>query len=100
GSWDLLVRFKAVPHSQAAAPLDVAVTLGRLLTSGPLLKDSGYSLIRLSSGIAIGCVLAVVFCLGATLYRTISAFLGPTVQLLAGVPVVLWMPFCVMFFGT
>lgn len=98
--WDLLVRLSILPPSQSAAPIDVLRALGHLLHKGTLLTDTAYSLVRLVSGVGLGSAFAVAFSLAVTLSPKASASLSPTVQVLAGVPVVLWMPFCVMFFGT
>lgn len=98
--WQLLVRSGTLPPSASAAPTDVAATLSGLLVSGPLLRHTSFSVLRLISGVASGAALAVLVCLLITLSRTATTMLLPTLQVAAGVPVVLWMPFCVMLFGT
>ena|SRR5215212_10175 len=98
--WDLLVRFSVLPQSQAASPWEVAVTLFRSVGSGLLLRHSMYSLARLCAGVSIGALAAIAFALLVSSSRGSAVLLLPMTQLLAGVPVVLWMPFCVMIFGT
>jgi sulfonate transport system permease protein len=98
--WDLLVRSGALPPSQAASPVEVLTTLAKLIRSGTILAHTLYSLSRLIAGVTIGALLAVAFALTVSLSLRAAALLTPMTQLLAGVPVVLWMPFCVMVFGT
>ena len=98
--WDLSVRYRVLPPSQAALPFDVISTLWHLLSKGTLFTHTAFSLLRLSAGVSIGCVMAVILSLCTVLSPVTSTLVSPTVQVLAGVPVILWMPFCVMLFGT
>lgn len=61
---------------------------------------SGYSLLRLLSGVAIGVVAGIVFSIFLAKSRVGERVFSPTLQVFAGVPVVVWIPFWVMFFGT
>ncbi len=98
--WEVVVRLKLVAPSQSAVPSDVLVTLFRLIASGMLLQHALYSLARLVLGVSIGAVAGVAIGVFLASNRKSDRFLSPTLQFLAGVPIVLWMPFCVMFFGT
>jgi sulfonate transport system permease protein len=97
--WQVLLSAQLLPSSQAASPADIVSSLVSLLRSGILLKYSYYSILRLAIGVCIGTLLAVAFALAISVSSRISTLLLPMTQLLAGVPVVLWMPFCVMLFG-
>lgn len=98
--WQILVRTEMVPPSQAAAPSDVIVQLSRLVVMGILPNHGVHSLVRLLSGVLIGAVAGVLTSLYLAKSRIAEQLFSPTVQILAGVPVVVWIPFWVMFFGT
>lgn len=99
-AWHFIVRLDLVPKSQAAAPSDVLVRLWGLITSGTILVHSGYSLLRLLSGIALGVLAGIIVSICLAKSRSGEQIFSPTLQILAGVPVVVWIPFWVMFFGT
>jgi sulfonate transport system permease protein len=98
--WEAIVRGQLVPPSQSAAPSRVAVRLGEMLWSGILVKHALYSVARLSVGVLLGGLIAVLSSISLASLPKVDRVFSPTLQLFAGVPIVLWMPFCVMFFGT
>ncbi|MEN6427281.1 MAG: ABC transporter permease [Phycisphaerales bacterium] len=98
--WECIVRLELVPPSQAAAPSAVIVCLASLLAKGTLLKHACYSMGRIAAGVLIGSSIGVSSGVFLGTSRTADRLFSPTVQLLAGVPVVVWIPFWVMFFGT
>lgn len=97
--WELLVRFEVLPPSQSAAPSVVGRRLVDLVSSGVLIGHGAYSILRLYLGVTIGAGFAIFISVLLPSSRTTERLLSPAIQLLAGVPVVLWMPFCVMLFG-
>jgi sulfonate transport system permease protein len=99
-AWEVVVRAQLVPPSQAAAPSEVLARLGRLLVSGVLPNHGLHSLSRLLAGVAIGVIAGILSSMYLAKSRIADRLFSPTVQLLAGVPVVVWIPFWVMFFGT
>jgi sulfonate transport system permease protein len=98
--WEIVVRFGLVPPSQSAAPSTVIVSLAKLIWSGILINHALYSLMRLFAGVMLGTIAGVLTSVVLASYRRADKLFSPTLQLFAGVPIVLWMPFCVMFFGT
>ena len=98
--WEAVVRLKLVPPSQAAAPSDVVIRMWSLFFSGVLLKHALYSICRIGAGLLIGSVLGILSGIFLATSRRADRLISPTVQLLAGIPVVVWIPFWVMFFGT
>lgn len=100
GAWELAVRLQLLPPSQAAAPTAVIARLAALIRSGELLPHAGFSLGRIIVGVLLGGGIGVLT--GVTLGRLALAdqLLSPMIQLLAGIPVVVWIPFWVMLFGT
>lgn len=98
--WEAVVRAEMVPPSQSAAPSTVLVRFGELMWSGVLIKHALYSLARLLIGVLLGVLVAILSSISLASLSRADRLFSPTVQLFAGVPIVLWMPFCVMFFGT
>jgi sulfonate transport system permease protein len=98
--WEIIVRAGLVPPSQSAAPSVVALRLARLVGSGELPRHGSHSLIRLLVGVVVGGLLGVVSSMYLVKSRLADYLVSPTIQLLAGIPVVVWIPFWVMFFGT
>jgi len=98
--WEIIVRSGLVPPSQSAAPSNVFLCLIKLVYSGTILNHTLYSLERLLLGVFIGIVLGILTSIFLANSIKADKLFSPTIQLFAGVPVVLWMPFCVMFFGT
>src|SRR5580765_3590129 len=98
--WEAMVRAQLVAPSQSAAPSRVVTRLAELLMSGVLVKHSLYSLARLLTGVLFGGLVAVLSSVSLATLPKADKVVSPTIQLFAGVPIVLWMPFCVMFFGT
>jgi sulfonate transport system permease protein len=98
--WEIIVRAELVPPSQSAAPSTVAIRLAHLMISGVLPIHGAHSLLRLIAGVAVGGVAGVVTSMYLAKSRLADQVFSPTVQLLAGIPVVVWIPFWVMFFGT
>lgn len=98
--WEIIVRAELVPQSQSAAPSTVIVRMGQLIRSGALPVNGAHSLLRLLVGVVIGALAGVVSSMYLAKSRLADKLFSPTVQLFAGVPVVVWIPFWVMLFGT
>ncbi len=98
--WEIIVRFEIVPPSQSAAPISVIKTLVHLLRSGVLVNHAALSVGRIFLGIVLGASLGIFSGIFLATSRMADRLFSPTMQLLAGVPVVVWIPFWVMFFGT
>ncbi|MEI6915675.1 MAG: ABC transporter permease subunit [Armatimonadota bacterium] len=71
-----------------------------LTISGELPHHAAYSLGRLISGVFIGTVTGVFAAVVILRSEVADVLLAPMIQLLAGVPVIVWMPFWIMIFGT
>jgi sulfonate transport system permease protein len=71
----------------------------RLVSSRELLWQLGYSLVRLSFGVSIGVLMGVSASMALALFSVAYRHFGPTLRFVAGVPIVLWMPFCAMLLG-
>lgn len=99
-AWEFAVRGELLPPSQSAAPSAIAMNLGQLLLSGSLLEHALRSLVRLVSGVFLGSVLGVASSLWLAESRTADRLVSPSIQVLAGVPAIVWMPFWIMIWGT
>jgi sulfonate transport system permease protein len=98
--WDLMVRFEFLPPSQSASPLDVAVRLFNLVAHGSLTDHWMYSVSRLLAGVLIGTGLGTITGVVLANAQRSDVIISPTLQFLASVPVVVWMPFWIIVFGT
>ncbi|MDP1590271.1 MAG: ABC transporter permease [Prosthecobacter sp.] len=100
GGWEWLVRSGAIPASQSAAPSDIAGRVWHLTATGPLARHAAFSLFRIIAGVVVGTLLGVFTSAIVARWRLGDRLFSPTIQLLSGIPVVIWIPFWVMLFGT
>lgn len=96
-AWEGAVRAGMLPPSQSAAPSAIALNL---LSSGDLIEHTMRSLARLVAGVAVGSLAGVGSSLWLAGNRTADRLLSPSIQVLAGVPAIVWMPFWIMVWGT
>lgn len=89
----------ALPASQSASLSTILPRLGSLLLSGPLLAHLFTSLGRLLVGVSIGVTLGTASGMILARVRPADFYLSPTLQFLAGVPVVVWLPLAIVFLG-
>jgi sulfonate transport system permease protein len=98
-TWEIATREKLLPPSQSAAPSQVVQRLVRLLFSGELIRQALYSTGRLATGVVLGGIVGVCAGVFMALSRKIELYFSPTLQFLAPIPVIVWIPFLIMFFG-
>lgn len=98
-AWQLAVQTGLASAATSAKPLDVVHTIAHLV-QGPILHDISLSVKRLLLGTAIGACLGVISALALAQFRRLRAYCSPSLQFLAGIPVVIWLPFCAMLFRT
>lgn len=99
-TWEGVMRLGLFPPSQSALPSAIAYQLLKLVKSGELTNHLAYSLYRLLSAIAFGTVAGATTGLFLASSRIADKLFSPTVQFLAGVPVIVWMPFWIVLLGT
>ena len=97
--WEISARAGWLPPSLSASPSAVAINIVRLLWSGPLLSHLGYSLLRILTAVTIAAAVGVLSGICLTQSQRLDTLVSPTLQFLAPVPVVAWMPFVILFFG-
>lgn len=99
-AWELAFRAGVFPQSQAVGPVKIARTMIELCADPVFLTHILTSVCRVIIGVLLGTT-AGMLC--GVLFANTSVFrrmLSPTLAFLAGIPVVVWMPFWIMFFGT
>lgn len=97
--WELAVRFGWWPRTLVASPFDVAVDFVQLGMSGKLVRHGYVSLRRLLIGFVAGSGAGVALGTTVGLSRSAERLVGPTVQLLAPIPVVAWIPLIIVLLG-
>lgn len=97
--WGFAVRMNFIPVSQAADPVAVFIKIIDLLATPSFLLQLAFSLERLVIGAVIALILGTSLGLFLVISPSINNLFSPTLKFLAGLPVVLWMPFWIMFFG-
>src|SRR6266568_6068414 len=97
--WECAVRTGWWPRTLIAAPSDVIVDLARLLVNGKLAIHALVSLRRLFSGYLLGSSIAIFLGAIVGLSRRTEQAVSPTIQLLAPIPVVAWIPLLIILFG-
>jgi sulfonate transport system permease protein len=97
--WEVAVRATWWPRALIASPVEVVVDFGRLMANGKLAFHAMVSLRRLSAGFLVGTGVGVGLGTLVGLSRPVERALAPTVQLLAPIPVVAWIPLFIILFG-
>jgi len=98
--WEGVARANLLPASHSAPPSTVVGRFCELVWSGVLPKHLVYSLGRLLGGLLVGTIVGVASGVLTGMSRRADKLLSPTVGFLAGLPVVVWMPFWVLVLGS
>lgn len=98
-SWEVGVRYEWLNAFLLPAPSTVIKALLELAVSGQLAADVANSMLRVVAGFAAAVVFGTSLGLGLALSRTLSAALGPIVQLLRPIPPIAWIPLAILWFG-
>jgi len=98
--WETAARMGLLPKSHSAPPSVVVYHLAHLLYTSALPMHLLYSMGRLLGGLVFGTVLGVFSGVILGSCRTADKLFSPTVGFLAGLPVVVWMPFWIILLGS
>jgi sulfonate transport system permease protein len=98
-TWDLAVRFDAIPSTLIAAPLDVVQRLIELLVNGKLERHVGISLMRLVQGFGYGSLLGIAVGTAVGASRLASTLIEPSLLTMIPVPAVAWVPLLIVLLG-
>jgi sulfonate transport system permease protein len=97
--WEISVRSGWWPASVIAPPSAVCRTFVEMVADGRLMMHVLASLKRLVSGFVLGGVVGVLLGAIVGLSRLAERMIGPTLQILAPVPIVAWIPLLIVLFG-
>lgn len=98
--WEIAYRSAWLPTSQFASPTTIAETIGELIAAGTIQSHLAFSAARLLIGTALGTVCGAIVGITIALSPKLERPIGPTLTFLAGIPVVVWMPFWIALVGT
>lgn len=96
----VLPKFMCLPPSLSAPPSRIIVELLSLLFRDILAKHAFYSIYRLTLAVSIGALIGIVSGMLIGQIDIANRIFTPFIQIIAPIPVVVWMPFAVMAFGT
>lgn len=96
-AWEMVVRLDLVVPSYAAGPSDVFPLFSE--KGGELFDHAVASVRRLFIGVGIGFAIGLAAGVLLARVRLLEKVFSPTLQILAPIPVVVWLPFAVMIFG-
>ncbi len=97
--WQISYDNHWLPPSQSASPLMILKATFSLVQEMRYFGNLGLSITRLFLGVIIGGVIGISFGILTSTQLALRSFLGPSIQFLGGVPVVVWIPFWIMVFG-
>ena len=97
--WELAARFSGLPAFMLPSPGQVLFRFGDVLADGSLLRNTGYTLLEVLLGLALGSGLATIT--GYALARSplLERMLSPYLVASQAVPVVAIAPLLVIWFG-
>ena len=96
----ILPKFMYLPSSLSAPPSRIIVELFSLLIGDALAKHALFSFLRLIIAVCIGSILGIISGMLIGQLDIANRIFSPFLQIIAPIPVVVWMPFAVMAFGT
>lgn len=99
GSWEASVRLGYVPNTLIASPTQTTTDLIQMLTSGTLLVQAHFSLLRLLTGFVLGSLAGVLLGTIVGTSKTGEKLLAPTLSFLAPIPAIAWVPLLIILFG-
>lgn len=97
--WEYAVSTGLWPRTLVASPLEVARAWFGMIANGQLVHHVIVSFARLVAGFVIGFAMALALGSIVGLSRLAERVIAPTVQLLAPIPVVAWIPFLFILFS-
>lgn len=99
GVWQVAVSKGWLAASQSASPSAVFTTMLALLVNGDFIRAVLTSLSKLGGGVFLGATLGTISGTLVAYVPVARRSVGPLLAFLAGIPVVIWIPFWIMMFG-
>jgi sulfonate transport system permease protein len=93
---EVAVRLRWVPIAQFPAPSEIIPAI----CSWPLLQDLGWTCLRVASGVLLGTTIGICTGLYFSQNKPADLMFSLTVRILAPIPIIIWLPFLVIFLGT
>lgn len=97
--WEASVAFELVPNTLVASPSQVIKEFFTLLVNGKLFIHSAISLYRLAFGFVIGSAFGLALGVIVGVSKLGERLIAPTLQLLAPVPPIAWIPLLIILLG-
>ncbi len=97
--WELSVYREWIPNTLIASPSQVFVNFFELLFTGELFTHSFISLYRLILGFFIGSLIGFFLGVVVGVSKLGEKLIAPTIQLIAPIPVIAWIPLFIIFLG-
>lgn len=97
--WEFAVWTGWWPRTLIASPFDVALDFIHLFGNGMLIHHTLVSLSRLTIGFLLGAGTAVLFGSVVGLFRLAERLVSPTIQILAPIPAIAWIPLLIILFS-
>jgi NitT/TauT family transport system permease protein len=98
-SWQAIVWLSGLPAFILPGPLQVANRLGQVLADGSLLRQSGYTLIEVVAGMALGVGTAAILGYILSKSRLVERVLAPYIVATQAIPVVAIAPLLMIWLG-
>jgi sulfonate transport system permease protein len=99
GVWEVAVRFAWWPRALIASPTEVLSALWELIRNGELARHVYVSLLRLGQGFGLGAAVGVLLGTAIGLWKWCERVWLPTIQLLAPIPIIAWIPLLIILSG-
>ena len=97
--WDISVRWRWVPSTLIASPLEVVIRFWAMLLNGEIFKHLSISLWRLTLGFVIGSFLGVIVGALVGFSRILARFIEPFLLTLTPIPPIAWIPLLIILLG-
>jgi sulfonate transport system permease protein len=97
--WELCARYGGLPPYILPAPSKVVGTAVKLIGNGQLLPDLGISLLRASTGFAIGGTVGFVLGVAIGFSRLAEALLDRSIQMIRAIPFLAVLPLVIVWLG-
>lgn len=97
--WDRAIAYEWIPSTLIASPIDVAMRLVDLVSSGKLEHQTAVSIGRLIKGFALGSVVGIAAGTAVGTSRFVSRLIEPSVLTIIPIPAVAWIPLLIVLFG-
>jgi ABC-type nitrate/sulfonate/bicarbonate transport system permease component len=97
--WSAFVALHVIPENLLPGPIATIQAGLQQVRGGILLESTGISLMRLSTGFAMGAFIGVTLGMAMGLSPLIRTIFGPVVEIVRTIPPLAWIPLAIIWFG-